>query len=233
MSRSSLPETSQTSIHPRLAEVVCRHLASPWRQPFKAYSESAFAQLAGRLRTTAPIILDSGCGTGLSTARLATMHPDCEVVGIDQSAARLRRHPSMPPNAHLLRAELADFWRLARRAGWRLHRHYLLHPNPWPKPGHLQRRWHAHPVWPDLLALGGYLELRSNFEIYAREFVAALDLAGFHAEVEVLSLAADQALSAFERKYVVSGHRIFAVRARITGTTIKQQVSTTPQGEEN
>ncbi len=213
MNKSSVPVSSQVGIHPRLVETVQRHLGSTWQRPLRAYSPPAFARLAGRLRVDRRIILDSGCGTGWSTARLAVAHPDCEIVGVDQSPARLRRHPPLPPNAHLARADLADFWRLARAAGWRLARHYLLHPNPWPKPGQLQRRWHAHPVWPDLLALGGELELRSNFEIYAREFALALQLAGFSADVELLSLNAEDAASLFERKYIASGHRIFRVRA--------------------
>ncbi|MGY6553961.1 MAG: tRNA (guanine(46)-N(7))-methyltransferase TrmB [Wenzhouxiangella sp.] len=232
MSHSTLPVSSQLGIHPRLAEVVGTHLRVPWQQPFKAYSQPAFAELASRLRPHTPIILDAGCGTGGSTARLASAHPDCQVVGVDQSAVRLGRHPALPANAHLLRAELADFWRLARRAGWRLYRHYLLYPNPWPKPAQLKRRWHAHPVWPELLALGGDLELRSNFEIYAHEFAAALELAGFRAELEVLSLAADQALSPFERKYVQSGHRILVVRAGLGTTTTHERVPTTQKREE-
>lgn len=215
MNQSSIPESAQVGVHERLEPVVRRHLGSLWRQPFKAYSAPAFARLASQLRLDRPIILDSGCGTGWSSVRLALAYPHCEVIGIDQSAARLGRHPHLPPNAHLLRAELADFWRLARQAGWHLQRHYLLHPNPWPKPAQLKRRWHAHPVWPDLLGLGGMLELRSNFEIYAREFALALGLAGFDADVEVLSLAVEEALSPFERKYVQSGHRIFRVCASL------------------
>ncbi len=218
MGVSSIPVSSQDGVHPRLAEIVNRHLASTWRRPLRACSRPAFERLAAELRADRPLVLDSGCGTGWSTARLAVAHPDCEVVGVDRSLVRLRRHPALPPNAHLLRADLADFWRLARAAGWRVGHHYLLHPNPWPKPAQLQRRWHAHPVWPDLLALGGVLELRTNFEIYAAEFALALELAGFAADVELLSLPVHEAVSLFERKYVESGHDIFRVRARLVCT---------------
>ena len=216
MSESSLPLSSQDRVHPRLAEVVQRHLATTWRRPLRQFSEPAFEQVSEQLPAERPIILDAGCGTGWSTARLASTHPDCEVIGVDQSLDRLRRHPALPANAHLVRAELADFWRLARAAGWRLHRHYLLHPNPWPKAAQLKRRWHAHPVWPDLLALGGALELRTNFEIYAREFALALQLSGFTAQPELLSSSAENAASPFERKYLDSGHRIFRVSARLS-----------------
>ena len=61
----------------------------------------------------------------------------------------------MPANAVLIRADLVDFWRLLADNGVRLARHYNLYPNPWPKIGHLARRWHGHPVFPALLELGG------------------------------------------------------------------------------
>jgi tRNA (guanine-N7-)-methyltransferase len=215
MAASRVPETAQTDPHPRLKEVVCRHLDSPWRRPLHRYSEAAFDRAVQALRPGRPIVLDAGCGNACSTARLATCFPDCEVIGVDRSAVRLGRIPPLPPNAQAVRAELADFWRLARSAGWRLQHHYLLYPNPWPKAGQLKRRWHAHPVWPDLLALGGRLELRTNFALYAKEFALALEYAGFSADLQVLSLTLEQALSPFEVKYLRSGHELFRVRVRL------------------
>ena len=141
--------------------------------------------------------------------------PDCLVVGVDKSESRLSRldAPSFPHrngNAVWLRAELSTFWRLALAEGWRLHRHYLLYPNPWPKPGQLQRRWHAHPVFPVMLALGGRLELRCNWEIYAQEFaLAAKQLLGL--DVQPQQLAKSEVSSPFERKYLASGHTLYSV----------------------
>ena len=40
------------------------------------------------------VILDSGCGTGKSTFILGQIHPNCVVIGIDQSIARLSRNKS-------------------------------------------------------------------------------------------------------------------------------------------
>ena len=208
MSASSVPKTSQTDLHPRLDEFVKRHLDSAWRQPVHEHTRRAFAAIAARMQEADSLILDSGCGTGLSTARLAECFPGSLVVGIDKSRARLARAPKLPDNAVLVRAELADFWRLCREHGVRLSRHFLLYPNPWPKPGHLARRWHGHPVFPDLLALGGRLEMRTNFELYAREMARALQLAGVR-RVEVVSLDVVEAISPFERKYSDSGHPLF------------------------
>lgn len=163
-------------------------------------------------------MLDSGCGTGTSTRTLAAMHPDCLVIGIDRSLSRLSRlgqsaFPFRQDNAIWVQAELASFWRLALEAGWRLHHHYLLYPNPWPKPGQLQRRWHAHPVFPRILALGGVLELRSNWRIYAEEFRQALLLARPGMEIRLESAVSEQDWEGIETpfglKYARSGHRLY------------------------
>ena len=213
------PRSSQEQIHPRLAEVVGRHLENVWRQPLRAHSRAAFDRLLHELPDDRDLIIDAGCGTGRSTALLASRFPDCLVIGVDRSSHRLARAPELPDNARLVRADLSDFWRLARAAGWRLRRHYLLYPNPWPKPGHLQRRWHAHAVWPDLLALGGLLEMRTNFRIFAEEFAAALNIAGHAADMQMLSFGVEQALSPFERKYARSGHDLFRVCADLSGAS--------------
>jgi tRNA (guanine-N7-)-methyltransferase len=219
MSESSVPRSSQAATHPQLERVVRRHLKHPWQQPIRAHTRAAFATVAAQIDLARPLVLDSGCGTGHSTAFLASLHPDAVVIGIDKSVHRLARCPELPDNAVLLRADLADFWRLARAAGWRLDRHYLFYPNPWPKPGQLMRRWHAHPAFPDLLALGGQLEVRSNFELYVREFEQALRIAGIDT-IEVVSLVPDQIttpVSPFERKYATSGHPLYRLSAELRG----------------
>jgi hypothetical protein len=66
--------------------------------------------------------------------------------------------PGWPPNVGFSHTDLVDYWRLMRKAYVRPARHYLFYPNPWPKIGHLPRRWHGHPVFPALLALGGPLQ---------------------------------------------------------------------------
>jgi tRNA (guanine-N7-)-methyltransferase len=208
--------SAQKTVHPRLETVVDVHLAEPSRDPVHPPTVEAFEAL-GALGVTGreKLVLDSGCGTGDSTRQLAGMLPDCLVIGVDKSLARLSRtgarsYPHREGNALWLRAELASFWRLARADGWRLHRHYLLYPNPWPKPGQLRRRWHAHPVFPDLLGLGGRLEMRCNWDIYALEFALA---AGRVLGREVCPGSVEESglVSPFERKYRASGHPLYSV----------------------
>lgn len=206
--------SAQSDIHARLAEQVERHRRHVWQRPVPEHGRRAFAcaerWLAGR---GGPLQLDAGCGTGLSSLQLARQCPDAQVIGVDKSRARLGRglDRPLPDNLLLLRADLVDLWRLAAAAGWRLARHCVFYPNPWPKPGHFGRRWHGHPVFPDLLVLGGELELRTNWEIYAREWSAALELHGWTPDVDTIGSA--DAVSPFERKYLASGHRCWRVRA--------------------
>lgn len=209
----------QLGPHPRLVEVVRRHLDAPSRAPVPAHTQAAFEVVAARLAADPerPVDLDSGCGTGISTLALAEAAPEAWVIGIDRSEARLARGPlaepaTMPSNLILLRAEVAAFWRLARSAGWRLRRHWLLYPNPSPKPEHLMRRWHGHPAFADLLALGGELYLRSNWFVYVEEFAMALGIAGIAAQIQRIEAVADP-ISPFEAKYAASGHPLFELRA--------------------
>lgn len=195
---------------------MTRHLGSEWQQLPGAHTLTAFAATEQLLpNSDVALILDSGCGTGQSTRLIAAANPGSWVLGIDQSATRLSKAsagelPRREENIIWVRAELAGFWSLALQAGWRLKAHYLLYPNPWPKPGHLQRRWHAHPVFPTLLRLGGCLELRTNWKIYADEFAQAIEIA---CGVDVSSglVPSGEITTAFERKYRASGHQLYSV----------------------
>ncbi|EXI81702.1 MAG: tRNA (guanine-N(7)-)-methyltransferase [Candidatus Accumulibacter appositus] len=232
---SRVPSSAQSDVHEHLATVVARHASAPFRKPYADYNRAAFATSFARyqrLAPGAPLILDAGCGVGESSVALATAYPTHYVIGVDQSAARLQRgqrgehrrgesHESHdgqhagPANVDLVRADLVDYWRLLLDAGVRLDRHYLLYPNPWPKIGHLRRRWHGHPVFPALLALGGVLECRSNWPIYIAEHCLAVQqLTGRAAVLEPFVPA--QPMTPFERKYLDSGHQLFRTVTDLT-----------------
>lgn len=187
-----------------------------WKPVLPAHTQQAFATVAELVgQNESSLILDSGCGTGQSTRLIAAHNPDALVIGLDKSAVRLQKAcpgplPQREGNILWLRAELAGFWHLAARAGWRLRAHFLLYPNPWPKPGQLKRRWHAHPVFPDLLRLGGTLELRTNWRIYAEEFASAVGLVSGYSP-PVRTVTESDITTAFERKYQASGHELFSV----------------------
>jgi tRNA G46 methylase TrmB len=205
-------------------------MRSPWRRPVAAHTREAFAALDERLDRSRPLVLDTGCGTGASSRILSRRHPEARVIGIDKSADRLARgaageeasgeeaeggeQAADGSGPWLVRADLQDFWRLALAADWRPAHHYLLYPNPWPKPSAFGRRWHGHPVLPVILALGGWIELRSNWELYVREFALALEIWGIASRIDVLeSVPEEGALTPFERKYLASGQRCWRLQA--------------------
>lgn len=215
MSGNSRPvDSTQSGPHPSLEQLVRRHLEHDWRQPVAEHNRTAFEQCL-RWRNdrgvSRRLLLDSGCGTARAARTLAEHYPDALVIGVDQSAARLargfERFGAVPENLLLVRAECADIWRLMVGAGWQVTQHFLLYPNPWPKPGHLQRRWHGHPVFPWLLALGGTLEVRSNWHIYLQEMTLALSLAGRSGKAG--PIMPDSPLTDFEDKYLASGHTLW------------------------
>ena len=223
---SRIPYSAQTSIHEHLPQLLERHRQSRYLKPCADYNVAAFSTCWERWQRSAPnapLILDSCCGTGESSITLAKRFPDHYVIGVDQSIHRLRRNfpdsakvPALPPNVDFVRADLVDFWRLMRDASMHLSHHFLLYPNPWPKIGHLSRRWHGHPVFPAMLALGGVLECRSNWRIYVEEFCFAVNrLTPCHAVCE--SYAPEQALTAFECKYLVSVHPLYRVVVALQG----------------
>jgi tRNA (guanine-N7-)-methyltransferase len=213
---NSRPVTSnQIGIHDQLHALTERHANTRYQRPIAAHGRQAFetAIAAWQAAGGAPLIIDAGCGVGLSTCKLAQRHPDSFVIGIDQSADRLARElrwqGEMPGNHLLVRADLVDFWRLMLDAGIHPARHYLLYPNPWPKKSQLARRWHGHPVFPALLALKGQIECRSNWKIYIEEFAfAAAQITGIPVHCESLPPEPD-ALTPFEEKYRASGHPLW------------------------
>ena len=209
---SRIPNSAQSTIHVHLAALLDRHRTAPFRKPYADYNRAAFAaslERRERLAPEAPLILDSCCGVGESSRALARAFPEHYVIGVDQSASRLGKNTaSLPPNLDLVRADLVDYWRLMGDARLLLARHYLLYPNPWPKIGHLSRRWHGHAVFPALLQLGGVLECRSNWRIYIDEFCFAVNRLT-HLEAMCEPYAPECALTPFERKYLDSGHALF------------------------
>jgi tRNA (guanine-N7-)-methyltransferase len=210
--------SAQNGPHGDLETLVRRRMAHPFRKPIADYNREAFAAAMvayGDRQPGAPLMLDAGCGVGWSTQRIAETYPDHFIFGVDQSVDRINRGKPLPlpSNAVLVRADLVDFWRLLAENGVKLARHYNLYPNPWPKIGHLARRWHGHAVFPTWLNLGGEVECRSNWPIYIEEMALALtQLTGQKVLAE--SYETDDPMTPFEKKYLASGHLLW--RCQVT-----------------
>lgn len=211
-------ESNQQGLHDNLDATVLRHLQHRFRAPYADHSLRLFEQLKQwKEQDGRPLVLDSCCGVGESSANLAKLHPEAIVLGLDKSAARVDKHQhyhSGVDNYRVERGNLNDLWRLMVEDGWQPSHHYLLYPNPWPKSSHLQRRWHGGPLFPSLLALGGKLELRSNWPVYLQEFQQALALAGYQGSFTALPEGLP--LTPFERKYGQSGQPLYRLVSDLT-----------------
>lgn len=225
-SRSTLVRSSQDGPDSALMDRLRRRQGRSFERPIAPHNRRVFEQLecwhaAQRL----PLLLDSGCGTGQSSLRLAERFPGHAVLGLDKSLTRLRQRGLNSVNAVVVSGrcclalgDLVDLWRLMADAGWRFERHYMLYPNPWPKPAHRVRRWPLHPVWPTQLALAPALELRTNWRIYAEEALASLTAHGWTAMLDELS-SQPMPISPFEDKYQASGHVLYRVAGlRVEGS---------------
>lgn len=203
--------TNQTGLNENLQRRVARALSHPLRKPLAEHTRRAFDSAECWLASQhSPLIIDAGCGVGVSTRQLARHYPNHAVIGIDRSADRLSRdHGALPENARLVRADLVDFWRLALAAGWQPVRHYLLYPNPYPKAAQLKMRWHGHAIFPAILALGGRLEVRSNWRLYLEEFTVATEQAIMLRGEVARHIPRGDFLTPFERKYFDSGQELW------------------------
>ncbi len=204
--------TTQKKIHERLESLVLLHAHTPYKRPITPVQRIAFDVANAWIKQfpNKQIILDSGCGTGKSTIALAKQNPSALLIGVDRSCDRLSkiRLDSTPENVLFLRANLEDFWRQLHDAHVVISKHYLLHPNPHPKPAQLAKRFHGHPIFPTLLSLSPYLELRSDFRLYLEEFQFAAQRLLPTIKTQ-LTLFSGEALSAFDLKYQDAQHPFY------------------------
>jgi tRNA (guanine-N7-)-methyltransferase len=205
--------SNQSDIHEDLLITVKKHLQSTWQEPIPEHTRVAADEIISLVNShTGPLILDSFCGTGMSTAKLAKQFPEALVIGIDKSQDRLSKHVvGNTGNYHLFRASCEHTWAALAQAGVRCHRHFLLYPNPWPKKSHLKRRIHGHPAFPLLRALGGMVTLRSNWLTYVKEFSASMTLLNYRSEVS--EIKPTDPLTLFERKYSANKENLWQCEA--------------------
>jgi tRNA G46 methylase TrmB len=214
--KSSIVTSNQTGVHKDLEDKIKKHLANPFRKPYRPFSGEIFHKANEIINSiNLPIILDSGCGTGESSYALSQQNTDTIIVGIDKSEKRLDKFISDDnfydkDNLILIRADVIDIWRMIKQSNWNIKKHYLLYPNPWPKKDQLKRRWHGHPVFPEMTSLCDQIELRTNWRIYAEEFKFALELV-IDKPVSIETIEMDQFISPFEKKYYESGHELYRV----------------------
>jgi|TARA_R110002060_G_scaffold64449_1_gene73554 tRNA (guanine-N7-)-methyltransferase len=207
--------TNQPGVHEKLVEIVNKHIAHPSQKPIQAHTQQAFDEINEIVQAfSGEVILDSCCGVGQSTRLIAKQNPDALVIGVDKSAHRINRNvdevkldngEGTVNNFHLVRADLNDFYRLVVAANWPVTQHYILYPNPWPKAKHVQRRWHGSAVFPQIVAIGQEIILRSNWLLYLKEFQVAAGILNFQGTISTINVT--QPLTPFEAKFHASGQQ--------------------------
>ncbi|WP_018984784.1 tRNA (guanine(46)-N(7))-methyltransferase TrmB [Salinimonas chungwhensis] len=200
-------ESSQNGPHDKLDELVRRYQQYPSQRPISEHTQQAFDKTMAWLGDwQGDIILDSCCGVGQSTARIAEANPDAKVIGLDKSAVRIAKHSYYQGNTEnywVQRADVIDFWRLLHRHNIAISQHFLLYPNPYPKASQVKKRWHGSAAFVDLMKLTGNIEVRSNWLIYLMEFAQAAGHYGLQGDIKPVDDTAD--FTPFERKYRASG----------------------------
>ena len=218
--KSKIVTSNQEGVHEELKAILSRMNPEVYHRPISDFSRNCYVELLKWIDTFEKhqrIILDMGCGVGESSFHLAKMFPDSLVIGIDKSEDRLARKSlfkaEIPRNLFLVRGELLDLWYLfATEKDFpreRLTGQYILYPNPWPKAKHVKRRWHGNAIAPYIFMLGSEIKLRTNWKIYAEEFLLAakcFDYDGKLNQIEGLN-----PITPFERKYSLSDHDLYEV----------------------
>lgn len=207
-------KTTQNGPHKNLSAIIRRHKPGSFKRPIPHHQHAAFSSLHSFVtKENKPIIIDSCCGTGLSSIKLAQQFPDHVVIGIDKSLDRLNRSVFYEGNnLLLLRANVIDQWRLLKEAQLPITHHFLFFPNPWPKATQLKRRFHAHPVFYEMAMLAPYFEMRTNWKIYGEECQIAFRELGLKTSLELKQDT--HYYSLFEKKYLSSACPIFIVKTQ-------------------
>lgn len=210
-------ETPQKGIHEKLEEIVIRHKKTEYKRPISHFTQEKYQEIEDKIFGR-ELIIDAGCGVGMSSYQIALENPNQLVLGIDRSDDRLERKnyfkKSLPPNLIFMRGKLDEWWPLLfslhQAKKLKVIKNYILYPNPYPKPKSLKLRWHAHPVFRLLMEFNAPIELRSNFKLYLEEFLFAANLYGKEGTLGVLNVA--EPLTAFEKKYANSGQELYVLK---------------------
>jgi tRNA (guanine-N7-)-methyltransferase len=207
--------TNQDGLHPHIDKALSRHNLDNYKKGISPGLTSLWPDVLGNIGDR-PLVLDAGCGTGDSTARLAELFPEHFILGVDKSINRQERGENrglskVGDNWLRIRSDLVDVWRLLlvakRKGNIRITHQFILYPNPWPLAEHFKRRWHGHPVFPFILALGGIIELRSNWKLYLEEWDYCCRAKGLAGQLRAYST--EDPWTPFEEKFLASGHELW------------------------
>jgi len=166
----------------------------------------------------APRVLEIGYGDGSAIVALASARPECDVLGIEVHAPGIGHCLKLAAaaglsNLRLIRGDATEILRERIPAGTLAHA-LLWFPDPWPKKRHHKRRL-IQPEFATLLAsrlaVGGRLNVASDWEPYAEQIVTVLSgttgLVNAAADGRYVARAA-RVVTRFETRGARLGHRV-------------------------
>ncbi|MGK0367646.1 MAG: tRNA (guanine-N7-)-methyltransferase, partial [Thermoproteota archaeon] len=158
-------DSPQNTMHENLHKILIKNSKTKYLAPIADHNKEAFNLFKKNLSGFDSYILDTGCGVGESSIVLAKRFAHSAVFGLDRSLVRLaktnKKYQDLPLNLFYIRTDLIDFWRLLKEESEitsQLLMQCFYYPNPYPKAGQVKKRWHAHPIFKDILSLGGKFE---------------------------------------------------------------------------
>lgn len=162
--------------------------------------------------------LEIGAGQGLHAIQYCARHPERTLVAVERTQTRFQRlnaralaHPELE-NLRPLRADAIPFV-THFVADECLERVFLLYPNPSPKAGQANQRWHRSPFMGFLknkMVTNGTLNLATNLKWYAEEAAVWMTgVHGFHLRSFSEIDRAQPGRTHFERKYSARGETCF------------------------
>jgi tRNA G46 methylase TrmB len=163
-----------------------------------------------------PLDVEIGCGVGFHPLKYAKEHPDRQVLAFERTkekfekfANRLAHHDPLP-NLIPVHGDAIPWITHALKPA-SVDRYFLLYPNPYPKEGQRNLRFHEMPFFAvivETMKAGGTLTLATNMEYYHAE--ARAKITGEWG----LELVVDEVLAPdtpprthFEKKYLLRGER--------------------------
>jgi len=166
----------------------------------------------------APLVLEIGCGHGAAAIGYASAHPEHDVLAVDVHIPGIARLLAAADVAGVtnLRVEIGDAVALLteRVSPGSLAAVHLFFPDPWPKRGHVKRRF-VQASTLELLASrltpGGHVLVATDQDAYAEHVRAEVAAQGSFVARDV-ARPAWRPVDGFERKGLAAGRRVSDLR---------------------
>ncbi len=171
-----------------------------------------------RFEQSKPLVVEIGCGVGLHPLQFSKKNPEQEIIAIEQTTNKFSKfykrylNHQCPKNLYPFHDNAIHFvTHLIKKES--VHKYFLLYPNPNPKKGDQNKRWHAMPFMEKILETlipGGLIEFATNEPFYAKECLQWMTEKWELDVIEYKTLSQSfPPRTHFEKKYLERGQKCF------------------------